>query len=97
MLLIFLLLWFVEIDVKETKDAVSERFTEIGSYFKEKLERGEKYTVESLLSRIASVAEDIVKRYVKRATGEDASCKKYFWTYPRRGRRGYLLLALCQA
>jgi uncharacterized Zn finger protein len=76
---------FVEIDVKEIKDAVSERLIEIGSYFKEKLERGEKYTVDTLLSRIASVAEDIVKRYVKRATGEDASCKRYFWTHPGRG------------
>jgi hypothetical protein len=77
---------FVEIDVKEIKDAVSERLDELDREFVRMRERGERFTVDFFLSNVASAVESAVRDVLKRYLGEGVACGKSLWLLEGQAR-----------
>jgi hypothetical protein len=73
---------FVEIDVKEIKRVVSERLGELDRDFVEMRKRGERFTSDFFISRIALAVEGTVKDFLKRILGGEVTCDKALWLLP---------------
>jgi len=76
----------VEIDVKEIKDAVSERLEELDREFVRMRERGKRFTVDFFLSNVASAVESAVRDVLKRYLGEGVTCSKSLWLLEGQAR-----------
>jgi len=70
------------IDVVEIKKAVSKRLEELDRDFVEMKKRGERFTSDFFISRIALAVEGVVKDFLKRTLGEEVRCDKALWLLP---------------
>ena len=72
----------MKISIEEIKDAVSKRLEDLDRDFVRMKERGEKFSSDFFLSRIALAVEGVVKDFLKRALGKEVTCDKALWLLP---------------